>query len=614
MFLDEPLPALINALEKNPGNAQLVELVDQELSRRSNHLRELQMCRNQLCSPIYKLPAELLSMIFLYYAYATQGLYTMSWKHLMCVSRRWNYVGRTTPKLWSYHSIAEYLFSFRGFRQLELQRKYTGNAPMNVKLRLSSSDRTHFLEKYKPFYWRPETLRSLELIGSPELLEGVLVAMAEHDHPLLEKLLIQSEALSDEQDTGGSTYARFEVPTELLCRPQISQQLKHLEVYHCRMRWACVRNLRTLRWVLVRRQPFELADLFKPDTIHDVAAALLRCPKLGALETTLPNPASHMLPEIPLPDLYDAELIGRHESCTQLLLAMKIPASAKLSVHAWELYTAREIRSLVLRMRLHFRRPGSETMRTLAIESFRPYQLDEPATPPALTVSLHPSAEGGSGYAYGNRSEETNLQLSTYPISFAEIRRMLVKLIHALPVDHITHVDARSVMTFTHRTWKMIILNLPALTTVSVRPSMSLEPLLSALHYFLHTKKRAPIQRIIIDNGYLTDSLSRNEDEEARERLEVRRPEARMVFGWLADYVTAAKEAGMPIAAIDIRDGYKEILGEIEAKDVFEHLTEGLYIEEVFMSREGTKKMKERRQYKQYSRRRWFNNSDSDSE
>ncbi|KZV72850.1 hypothetical protein PENSPDRAFT_603862 [Peniophora sp. CONT] len=600
MFSDQPLPDLLTALDGHSDGKQLVNLIDQELARRSDLLRELQMYRNMLCSPIHKLPAEILSIIFVYYAHAGTSLHIPDWIDLMRVCRKWNHVARSTPELWSYHIISPYISRWE-WRNLDRRRKYGGDAPMNVKLHLHSGN-SRFLEQYQPFYWQPQSLRSLEVNGPTDLLEPLLARMAEYSHPILSKLDVHFGSYTDSQDTGETPYPHFTIPEDLLNSK--SPQLRHLVVRHCTLNWDLVRNLCTLRWQLLRRS--SPANISFTHTLLDVAEALLRCPRLGALETSLPIPAPDDLPEVPLPHLYEAMLFGNHVSCAQMLLAMKMPAMARLSLLAYDLHTAREFLHLALRLRRHFRRPGSEVMRSLHFESFSTHP--QAAVTPPLTVTLGWKVDG-PGVAFGHWDTSSILQLSTYPTSHVEIRKMIVKLLHALPVDSITHLDGRGVLTFTHRTWKMTILNLPALTSVSVRPWWSLAPLLSALEWFLRAKKRAPLQRIIVETDLLTERFNQDNRDE---QLDERRAEARAVFAWLVDYAAEAMKQGVPIAVIDVTGGYNDILGDLKAEEICEHLSEGIFLDDVFVSREGSKKIKERRELKFF--RRHGSDSDSDSD
>lgn len=142
----------------------------------------------------------------------------------------------------------------------------------------------------------------------------------------------------------------------------------------------------------------------------------------------------------------------------------------------------------------------------------------------------------------------------------------------------------------------------------------ALAPLLGALVYFLDAKKCAPVRRIILETDLLTKSLTRIESD-PDEQLEENRMFARTVFARLVEYIQDTKTKGMPIAVIDIKGGYNEILGNIEAKDVYEHLSEGLCLEDVFMSKEGTEKIMERREPSYYYRTGGLKvDSDSDTE
>lgn len=198
--------ALLTDIQSGSNAETLIARLEDESARRVAQAVQLRSLRNAL-APIAKLPAELLSQVFLQYALSSplDLLYELQWARLMEVCRLWRAVGLSLEPAWSYILITSPRYSLS---RLAIQLERSGSLPLFVKTYLNEPwVLDDFCSKGPTAdapglgsmnFLAPARLGSLDLDGSVEVVDQWFNhCSADTFHPLLQELKIARNFQAD---------------------------------------------------------------------------------------------------------------------------------------------------------------------------------------------------------------------------------------------------------------------------------------------------------------------------------------------------------------------------------------------------------------------------------
>ncbi|KAJ3745492.1 hypothetical protein DFH05DRAFT_1488209 [Lentinula detonsa] len=439
-------------------------------------LADLKSYRNAIAS-ISFLPDELLTDIF-YKVMISEGAWYTRWCRLILVCRRWHRVAMNNGKLWSWISDDD-SFEYNGER-VEVWQTRSRGYPLSFKFSIDQYSSNLLAQN-------AHRVRLLELVGHTNDFADFFSRIP--NFPMLENLRFSLRS-SDEHPV-----TLVNVPSSLV------------EGRAPRLRRICLENV-------VFKSPEELQllanvthlELTKSLDHRDLETAL---PSLKDIHDTIQqSPALQTLiirhyvsidirdiqsfPTISLPDLGLLNLNMDIQIMTAILQFLTFPHTTHTSYIAHPRFDGplyiRDIKSLIVHVRRHLQHRDAPIIRSAKVESglylaFSFFQKDKYPDPMFS-------------------DEEPTTFILVYTTTQHENRRIITKIINALPLEKLTTLDATSIthdnhqlktnyfeQMFSWETWRTLIRLLPVGLTIRIGVN---DALLALLRGAIDAMERAP--------------------------------------------------------------------------------------------------------------------------
>ncbi|VDB84642.1 unnamed protein product [Peniophora sp. CBMAI 1063] len=597
---DSPHATLLDAVRGRQDRFTVLPLLEAELHRSSLRLQRLKEHRNILASPMYSLHPEILAQILTVAARDNDELFDLRWTRFMLVCRRWHNVAKDIRSLWSSIELnVGRPYPRRGspnmidgddldVRRVESQRFRAGLSPLTVRLRLHGVVPPAKLP-YARMFWIPSRLASLDVSADTAHLDGVVSSMAPHEHTLLQDLTMT--CLQTRRDIAGTREIE-EVLSRLLSDKL--PRLRHLSIAGILFHPSSLRGgLRSLRIRVYATIPMDLQDLL---------SALSRCPELEVLSLSLPKglrdestPTSITVPMVHLQDIAVECPVQICIIIFQTLIS--IPAAARIAVAAGLVEEIAPILELAAYLRDHAARENAPAIRSVAMTKF-PSLRDFPdlaldgGVPPPPPPAISRFQVGIVAHQRSNAREARALH---HPLAHQDARYIgldaqvspslereyMGGVLQLWPLSRATHLDLRFTQIFRENV-AMFLANLPALTTVILRPeSTDSLAFITTLRAQLQGDGRRAVAHIIFDAQELDRHYSRpsfHMSHTTTPRVLARRTLIRVLC-----YCKAASRAGVPLDTVEIvnepQEGSQSLVhgvpGEVNWEELYQDLEIG---------------------------------------
>lgn len=449
------------------------EALDEEIARLSAQLSELRVRRN-LIVPIFALPNELLCRIIFEYASQSGYLFNLKWTRILLVCRRWNLVASRYQPLWSFIEIQ----SGRLFRKMTIQFERSGVGPLTIRCMMP--DRDHA----RPLLLHTERLRDVEISGKANLVISLLIQLGEHPLPLLHSIKIEPFFV-DELPPGQVVH----MPAELLNGNAPS--LRNLQLRDVSFDWELLHDLQNLT------VEFSSLESIGRPTFPNLLSALQQSPRLQMLKLYF---SSHHLEgsfrPVELPFLQFLEISGTPETCCALLSNMVVSPTASIHLLPRGISTGVDARQLLVPLHRHYCSKSAMAQRLIRFNSQGPYFMItsfRETTPPDTAF------ETGAYFSF-----------NSHPPNEASRRKIMTKVLKALPLSSVTHLDARSASHLTDVSWKAAISLLPAIEAVYLRVDVATVNLGNALLQMMEpsTCSFPRLQRLHLDASFYPEETN----------------------------------------------------------------------------------------------------------
>ncbi|KAJ6626207.1 hypothetical protein B0H10DRAFT_547873 [Mycena sp. CBHHK59/15] len=403
--------------------------IQQEIEWHYNQISMLKAKSNAL-APIYRLPNEIISLIFAKYAVETGQLFNLRWTKVMLVCRRWHDVALGAQPLWGFIEAAFH----RGLKRLMIQLQRSGAAPLTVKI---VSYDTHMYSSM--LLEHAERLRDLDFSGNAPHILAFLNQLSEHRFPLLYSIKLEPN------------YKWDEVPADLATTfPNAifdgrAPRLETVELSSLSVRWDLLRGLQGLSL---------MQSLDTDPSFGTLLSVLQACPGLRDLKlgsVLFPMDPLESYPVVSLPLLECIWLHDDVERCTEILRHVAIPAAARVCVYGLGIRTGRDVMDILIPLRKHVRAPSAPTLRCIQLDCTEGSRTNFMVS--AFTQTSAPSVL------------DTNaaFMINTHPTNEHTLRQIMTKTLKALPCHTITHLDTRLATHLTATSWRGALALLPAL-------------------------------------------------------------------------------------------------------------------------------------------------------
>ncbi|THU75336.1 hypothetical protein K435DRAFT_287217, partial [Dendrothele bispora CBS 962.96] len=290
-----------------------IELIDREIEKHQNIIRDLKTRRN-LHASISKLPPEILSTIFLLY---NDGIpynhcdhwHSLAWIRVSHICRHWRNVALGCPALWSHLNF----FMPASVPEMLLRSK---SAPLTIQFTLSYYGASKMIEAFHTSLEQVARIRELSIVITGHNFER-LFPRTDQAAPHLQKLVLNS--LLDRMEV-------IALPKDFL--DGRAPCLSHLELRNIHLPWSSplLKNLTTLKLTRTR-----LNSQTTLPTLDQLVEMLGRMPGLETLEleNVLPSSGSS-ISEVTLPYLRDIQLGGDIAGCANVLNLISFPYTARM--------------------------------------------------------------------------------------------------------------------------------------------------------------------------------------------------------------------------------------------------------------------------------------------
>jgi hypothetical protein len=407
---------------------------------------------------ISALPNEIISKIFVDFAFLSGPPFDLKWTKVMLVCRRWHAIALAEQQLWGFiqDSYSD------NWKRIRTQLKRSGAAPLTVKIMAGDSG------MYSSTLLRhAERLRELRLTGSGIHVLGFMHSLAHRSLPLLREVKFDP------------SYKLEDVPAEVpRSFPDAlfdgrAPRLTELDLTQIPVSWSLLRGLTRLSLV-------KAPDTYQPDTFTKVLSLLESSPTLTYLKLARlisSNALEQLHPPALLPVLESIWIQDDVELCTALLRHIKIPPTARICVYGLGIETGADIAPFLVPVRAHVRAPGAPTLRCVQLNAGESNFMVS-----SFTVTTAPNVlEYDSGHFIVN----------THPANEHALRGIMTKVLKALPCATITHLDCRSATHLTVPSWKTAIALLPALEMMYTFVNVGATRLFTALVELTENPRKA---------------------------------------------------------------------------------------------------------------------------
>lgn len=425
----------------DPGPDAQFRFIDNIVSHLYTQISRLKTYRNTIV-PIFRLPDELLSQIFFEYASASNSLSDLKWTKLMLVCRRWHLVGMSTQTLWSFINIRAYDGIHR-YSKIYTQLERSGTTPLSVKMDIHEED--DYLRELLKF--QAERLQVFHVCGKEQIVQSFLDEVSRWRLPVLRS--IEVNLYNTEFPEDGNV---MHFPDALL--DGRAPLLRSLRLDTPSIAWELLHDLTHLS-LTQHAYRDDVAIPIPP--FHVLLSTLERSPSLRTL-TLASLLAPDVLPDnhplVNLPHLENLELIKEDvEACTRFLSSVTIPVTTSIVVLPLGISHPYDIRELLIPLRHHFRSKGALTLRLLTVS----------CTDDHLTLAAYIDTN-----PVDISDDNPYLSINSHPHTQPNRRKIITKILHAIPVHTITHLDARFRAELTTSSWRTLLSLLPALHSLII--------------------------------------------------------------------------------------------------------------------------------------------------
>ncbi|KAJ7759643.1 hypothetical protein B0H16DRAFT_1689026 [Mycena metata] len=342
-----------------------------------------------------------------------------------------------------------------GYRRLFGQLSRSGIAPLTVKLTLYAHPTS-----LSSLFDQSERIQGLTVDGAAQYFYEFIGQLRDYNFPILSSL-----SLDPTYDREGLLAGFSEtLPANLL--DGRLPNLREVTLKSMGLQWLSLSGLSTLSLT----QCGDSSDGIVTPTFDRLLEMLGFCPQLHTLnlDLTIPPPIrDHPYPTIVLPALACLCLRDDVTGCTALLNHLQIPSRASIRIFPFNVNTGMDMKAILVPIRKHVRTPGAQALSLLQMEC----------------QARSGDSDGGPGIAFCTMtlfsdtvlhivetdSPQCTLSLNFHPSTEGALRQIVTKLLHAIPSNLITHLDAHCLIYPREVTWKAIVKLLPALDTVHLR-------------------------------------------------------------------------------------------------------------------------------------------------
>ncbi|KAJ7312616.1 hypothetical protein DFH08DRAFT_973393 [Mycena albidolilacea] len=438
-----------NSTSPQPAIAAQLAEINQGIAWHYSQISILKAKANALNS-ISALPNEIISKIFVDFAFLSGPPFDLKWTKVMLVCRRWHDIALAEQQLWGFIQDS---YSCN-WKRIRAQLKRSGAAPLTVKIMAGDSG------MYNSTLLRhAERLRELRLTGSGIHVLGFMHSLAHRSLPLLREVKFDP------------SYKLEDVPAEVpRSFPDAlfdgrAPRLTELDLTQIPVNWSLLRGLTRLSLV-------KASDTYQPDTFTKVLSLLESSPALTYLKLARlisSNALEQLRPPASLPVLESIWIQDDVELCTALLRHIKIPPPLAS--------TGADIAPFLVPVRAHVRASGAPTLRCVQLNAGESNFMVS-----TFTVTTAPNVlEYDSGHFIVN----------THPANEHALRGIMTKVLKALPCATITHLDCRSATHLAVSSWKTAIALLPALEMMYTFVNVGATRLFTALVELTENPRKA---------------------------------------------------------------------------------------------------------------------------
>ncbi|KAF8208433.1 hypothetical protein K438DRAFT_2068028 [Mycena galopus ATCC 62051] len=310
--------------------------------------------------------------------------------------------------------------------------------------------------------YNSERVCDLELAGMSEHISKFLTEMPQYDFRILSSLSLEPR------------YKHQELPVIAIQTLPHSlfdgrlPRLRALSLSSVAFPWQSLRGLESL----------SLSDCTNSSTtlplhLGDLLESLAECPRLRDLtlhDIPPPVPERHY-PEVVLPDLGRMRLYEDVALCAILLSHLRIPTRTNLHLFTSGLLQSEDARDVLVPISAHLQSAGTHKPRFIRIERSLSHCK--------LALFIDTTLPDIMDYD----SPRCVFVLNSHPSSEEELLLILTEVLNAVPLECITHFDARLAPTLGEASWSTIMQLLPALDYIYVQiPAGAIECLNGLLH------------------------------------------------------------------------------------------------------------------------------------
>ncbi|KAJ7149649.1 hypothetical protein C8R46DRAFT_1358718 [Mycena filopes] len=451
-----PLLPLDGLPDLKPSFTEEIESIDSKIAWHLAQIALLKAQRNSI-APISRLPNELLARIITIYAVESETLFDLGWAKVVThVCQRWYAVARAEQSLWSFIDIGYGGRWGRFYRQLDR----SGVAPLTIKIPHCNS----------PYYIdivldHSARIAALDLSGETQHIHHFLAELPNHRFPMLVSLGLDAK----QQGVTDPPGLVADLPAIVLDGSM--PKLKELKLALINLPWRSVRGLESLSLTKCNDSGGSALQTF------DMLFSMLElCPQLKTLklEEVFPNELDYHGPQISLPNLTSIYLRDHVLLCWMVLRHLTFPLDAHVQLYALALRTGADAREILVPMSRRLRAPSAPR-------------------PPLLMVRCHGSPNSAPSYCtfsahleptpwdFFSKTNPAVFSLNTHPSGGHALRQIMTKVVKAMPLAHITHLDVRMASYLTEGSYRALFQLLPALETVFIMGDASASNILHAL-------------------------------------------------------------------------------------------------------------------------------------
>lgn len=442
----------------------------------------------------------------------------------MLVCRRWAHIGMYTKSLWSFIDIDGHEFP-----KMQLQLQRSGLAPLSIKITIL--DKEEFYVKYV-IKDHAERIQDINISGRRQSVESFLANLSQSRLPTLRSIKVERYTV--------------EVGEGLLRFPDLildgrAPFLHSLSLNACSIRWDLLHDLTHLSIVHYSRISDSSVTIPSLDIL---LSALERSPSLQTLKLQgfiASEPGSHLM--VSLPQLEHLELMDNVESCANLLQSIIMSPTASLSLYPLGISHAFVARDLLIPVRRHLRSASARALRLLNISCTKEY----------INIGAYTDTKPVDYF-----DDKPHFCINSHPFAELDRRKIITKVLHAIPIDAITHLETRFHPLLTETSWKTVFFLLPSLHTLIIGVQEATVNVANAIIQMIATPRRGvPFPRLQTIHLYGVFIDFRRAAVPGR------------VSAALIELLTQYKDAGMPVGHLEVtkNDG---LLGDLRLRKIFD--------------------------------------------